>query len=156
MAKKRCTFCGKWYIPNPHTAKIQKVCGDPACRRARKRDADKAWLARNPGWTAGRRIKTRQWSREYPRYWRRYRSANPEYRRRERERMARNRAVCVAKQDALRQNPVGYLREIRRIVPKTVAKQDASARQLDGVLDYLTVCACVAKQDAITCVVPRC
>jgi hypothetical protein len=147
MAKKRCTICGKLYIPNPHTAKIQKACGDPACRKARKRAADKAWLAKNPGWTDCRRVKTQNWSRDYPQYWRRYRAAHPEYRRREQQRMVKRRVLCVAKQDALRQNPVGYLREISRISPKTVAKQDALAQKLDGVIDYLTVSAHVAKQD---------
>ncbi len=156
MAKKRCTICGRWYIPNPRTAKTQKACGDPACRQERKRQADKTWLAKNPGWTAGRKIKVRNWNRDYPAYWRRYRAEHPQYRRKERERMARNRVLRVAKQDAIRQNPVGYLREVRVLSPKTVAKQDAISQRLDGVLDYLTVCARAAKQDGIACRPGRC
>lgn len=149
MAKKRCIICGKWYIPNPRTAKTQRTCSDPACRRERKLRADKAWLAKNPGWTAGRRIKARQWSQAYPDYWRNYRAEHPEYRERECLRKKRYRVLCAAKQDAIRQNPVGYLREVRRLGPKNAAKQDAIGQQLDGVLDYLTVRACAAKQDDI-------
>jgi hypothetical protein len=156
MAKKRCTICGRWFIPNPRTVKTQKACDDPACRRARKRQADKAWLAKNPGWTAGRKIKIRNWNRDYPAYWRRYRAEHPQYCRKERERMARNRVLRVAKQDAIRQNPVGYLREVRGLGPKIVAKQDAISQRLDGVLDYLTVCARAAKQDGMACRAGRC
>lgn len=149
MAKKRCIICGKWYIPNPRTTKTQKTCSDPACRRERKLRADKTWLAKNPGWTAGRRVKARQWSQAYPDYWRNYRAGHPEYRERECLRKKRYRVLCAAKQDAIRQNPVGYLLEVRRLGPKNAAKQDAIGQRLDGVLDYLTVRACAAKQDDI-------
>lgn len=147
MAKKRCIICGKWYLPNPRTAKTQKTCSDPACRRERKLRADKAWLAKNPGWTVGRRVKTRQWSQAYPDYWRNYRAEHPEYRERECLRKKRYRVLRAAKQDAIRQNPVGYLREVRRLGSKNAAKQDAIGQRLDGVLDYLSICACAAKQD---------
>ena len=145
MAKKRCIICGSWFIPNPRTAKTQKACTKPECRKARKQRADKAWREHNPGWDAARRPKVRIWNEQYPDYWRQYRAEHAEYRSRERERMRRNRVLSVAKQDAIRSNPVGYLRDIRHFGAKTVAKQDAIAFRLDGVLDYLTVRAGVAK-----------
>jgi hypothetical protein len=145
MAKKRCIVCGTWFIPNPRTAKTQKACFDPDCRKERKRRADKSWRERNPDWSAGRVSKVRDWNAQYPDYWRQYRAGHQEYRQREQERMRCNRVLSVAKQDAIRTNPVGYLRDIRYSGAKTVAKQDAIASRLDGVLEYLTVCAVVAK-----------
>lgn len=149
MAKKRCIICGTWYTPHPRTAKTQKACSNPDCRKARKQRYDQHWRRNNPDWSAGRRCKVRAWSAEYPDYWRQYRAGNPEYRTRERERMRKNRALRVAKQVMIRQNPVGYLSEMRRSGSKTVAKQVAIAERLDGVLDYLTVCARVAKPNNI-------
>ena len=145
MARKRCTVCGNWYLPHPRTAKTQKTCSNPACRKERKHRADLAWRRNNPGWTAGRRSKVRAWNAQYPDYWRQYRAGHPQYCARERERQCRNRVLSVAKQDAIRQNPVGYLADIRRFGDKTVAKQDAIANRLDGVIAYLSVCARVAK-----------
>jgi hypothetical protein len=34
---KRCTECRGWYHPAPSAAKTQRVCGQAACQRARKR-----------------------------------------------------------------------------------------------------------------------
>lgn len=145
MAKTRCIVCGTWFPPNPRTVETQKVCFDPACRKERKRRADESWRERNPDWSAGRVSKVRDWNAQYPDYWRKYRAGHQEYRQREQERMRCNRVLSVAKQDAIRTNPVGYLRDIRHSGSKTVAKQDAIAFRLDGVLDYLTICAAVAK-----------
>jgi hypothetical protein len=149
MAKKRCIICGAWYIPHPRTFKTQKTCSNPACRKARKRKADQSWRRNNPDWPTGRQGKIRAWSADYPAYWRQYRAGHPEYRARERERKRKYRVLSAAKQDAIRQNPVGYLSEVRRFGAKTAAKQDAIGEKLDGVLDYLTVCARVAKPNDI-------
>lgn len=149
MAKKRCIICGSWYIPNPTTFKTQKTCSSPVCRKERKRRADQTWRQNNPGWSVGRKGKVCIWNAQYPDYWQQYRAGHPEYRARERERMMRKRVLRVAKQDAIRQNPVGYLCDIRRFGDKSVAKQDALACRVDGMLDYLTVCARVAKPNDI-------
>lgn len=145
MPKKRCIICGTWYTPNPRTAKTQKTCSEPVCRKERKRRYDQDWRRSNPGWSSGRRCKVRAWNAEYPDYWRKYRTGHPEYRARERERKRKYRVLSAAKQVMIRQNPVGYLSEVRRFGAKTAAKQVAIGEKLDGVLDYLTVCARVAK-----------
>ena len=149
MPKKRCIICGTWYTPHPRTAKTQKTCSNPACRQERKRRYDRRWRQNNPDWSAGRHWKVRAWNAGYPKYWRKYRGSHPEYRARERERMRKNRALSVAKQVMIRQNPVGYLAGMRRSGSKTVAKQVAIVETLDGMLDYLTVCARVAKPSNI-------
>jgi len=149
MHGKRCLYCGDGYAPDPRTARFQQACSKKTCRRQRKRAADQRWRQRNPDCLAARQPKVRQWARDFPQYWRRYRAAHPAYRLRERERMRRHRVLRVAKQDAIRQNPVGYLSDIRSLPLKTVAKQDAIGSQIDGILDYLVAGARVAKPNAI-------
>jgi len=149
MDQKRCLCCGDWYAPNPRTARFQQACPKKICRRLRKRMADQRWRRRNPAWFAARQPKLRLWARNYPRYWKRYRASHPAYRLKERQRMRRQRVLRVAKQDAIRQNPVAYLADIRSLPLKTVAKQDAIGSQIDGILDYLIAGAYVAKPNAI-------
>lgn len=149
MDRKRCLYCGDWYAPDPRTAALQMACPKKACRRQRKRMADRQWRQRNPDWFAARQAKVRLWARNYPHYWKCYRASHPAYRLKERRRMGRQRVLRVAKQDAIRQNPVGYLDDIRSLPIKTVAKQDAIGSQIDGILDYLIAGAHVAKPNAI-------
>jgi len=52
-----------------------------------------------------------------------------------------------AKQDAIRQNPVGYLEGLR--AGPLFAKQDAMGRPIDGILTYLVAQRVFAKQDGI-------
>lgn len=144
MAKqKRCVFCGDAFTPNPRT-QHQIACVKPACRKKRKRQADATWRRNNRDWFEGRRAKVRQWAQAYPDYWRKSRASRPQYREREKERM-RQRRARVAKQDAIRRNPVGYLEGLRGL--RRVAKQDAIVR-LDGIVDYLEAWA-VAKPNAM-------
>lgn len=149
MGRKRCHYCGDWYVPDPRTALFQRACPKKACRRQRKRAADRRWCQRNPDCLAARHPKVRQWARDFPQYWKRYRATHPAYRLKERQRMRRQRVLRVAKQDAIRQNPVGYLADIRSLPLKTVAKQDAIGSQIEGILDYLVAGALVAKPNAI-------
>lgn len=142
MPEKPCVYCGRWFEPDPRT-EFPKACPRENCRKARKREADREWRRKNPGRAdAGRLGKVRRWAKGYPGYWRQYRAGHPEYRARERERM-RGRRVRVAKQDEIRQNPVGYLTSIRG--PGNVAKQDEIGRQVDGIVEYLEAWARVAK-----------
>lgn len=143
--KKRCPFCGDRFTPNPRTRHCQIACAKLACQKKRKQQADAAWRRNNPGWFEGRRAKVREWAAVYPDYWKDWRASNPAYRTRERDRMRRNRVLRVAKQDAIRENPLGYLSKIRSQARKSVAKQDAIAIQLDGIFDYLLLAGPVAK-----------
>ena len=143
--KKRCLYCGEAFYPDPRTAEFQKSCPKVQCRKIRKRQADLHWNRRNPDYFKWRRIKVGIWAKQYPNYWRHYRSTHPAYKNRERERMRERRALRVAKQDTITQNPVGYLSGLRSLRCQTVAKQDAIDSQIDGILDYLILGAGVAK-----------
>ena len=138
MRTRHCLICGATFVPDARTRRIQKVCGKDFCHRARKRLADQKWRAKNPKYSSGRAGKTRIWARDYPGYWRNYRATHPDYaernREQTRERMRASRGV-FAKQDAIRQDPVGYLRTLRP--PAVFAKQDAMAGSIDGIVTFL-------------------
>jgi len=150
MKKKRCDFCHKWFMPHPQ-APHQCCCSDPACRKKRKSTADKKWRLNNQNYGRSRKLKIRDWAKEYPNYWQRYRRERPDYAQKERQRMrsVRQRAKNVAKQDAVRKISVEKLKSIREYEPDFVAKQDAVHRRVDGILDYLFWKESVAKQDVM-------
>lgn len=146
MTTKCCAICGKPFTPDARTRQFQKVCAKASCRRARKRLADQAWRAKNPGYGAGRVVKTRAWAEQYPDYWKRYRQDHPDYARRNRDQTrARIRAsrLVFAKQVAIRKNPVGYLAGLR--TRPLFAKQDAITAPIDGILTFLTTRELFAK-----------
>lgn len=147
--KKDCAFCDRGYEPDPRTRKHQLACGREECRKERKAQADRAWRKKDPGYAAARKPKLRIWAAGYPAYWRHYRKTHPEYAERERERMksCRRRLKSVAKHDARRVIAVEKLRNIQAQAPKTVAKQDAIVRRMDGIVDYLFWKEGVAKHD---------
>lgn len=144
MSQPRCAYCGREFEPRPNVRRVQKACGRTECRRERKREADRGWRRKNRGWFEGRRGKVRQWAAGYPDYWQKWRREHPGYRERERARMRLKRGR-VAKQDAIRRDPVGYLEGVRAL--GRVAKQDEWIL-LDGLVDYLEAYA-VAKPNAM-------
>lgn len=157
VARERCAYCGEMFEVNPRAVLVvdgvrqgtQRACRDAKCQRARKAEAAALWRRDNDGWKVKQQGWMRSWSDRNPDCWREFRAADADYRRRERLRMKRKRAERVAKVDGIRNDPVGYLREIRSLARESVAKVDGIAAQLDGVVDYLEVCALVAKVDAI-------
>lgn len=148
VRKKRCRVCRDWYRPDPRVHKDQTVCAKRACRRERKRRADRRWRAANPGYRD--KDKVCQWAAGYPDYWQHWRAHHPAYvernRGQTRQRMKTSRLV-FAKQDAIRRDPVGYLEGLRG--PGMFAKQDAMARPVDGILTFLAVREVFAKPKPI-------
>ncbi len=49
---KQCLFCGQYFTPDYRVKDRQKACAHPACRKARKETAQKAWVTKNPGYFA--------------------------------------------------------------------------------------------------------
>ena len=147
---RRCVCCGNSYVPDPRTASSQKACARKACRRERQRRACQAWAKRNRDYDGARRGNIRRWAKDYPDYWKRYRQTHLAYdrrnRRRTRERLRARRAM-FAKQNAIRQNPVGYLEGLR--TGALFAKQNAMTRPIEGILSYLVSREVFAKQNAI-------
>ena len=44
----KCLNCNELFHPNYRSAERQRFCGKPDCRKASKRESQKAWLAK-PG-----------------------------------------------------------------------------------------------------------
>lgn len=115
---KQCHYCGKWYIPNPRTAKFQTACQKSSCRKKRKKQAQAAWLKKNPKYFCNHYYKTKLWLAKHPCYQRNYRREHPEY---------------AAKDNKLR--------KIRRLFKhyKIADIQDTIMRQIDGILNIMPI-----------------
>lgn len=154
-AKKRCEYCGRWYDPDPHTARQQKACSRPECRLARLRQKYRSWVKRHPWHSAQRRVKNRAWAAAYPDYWRRRRAVDREYARRDnvRRAAAMRKARCSAKQTASGRVVVEKLRAIETLREAGCsAKQTALSRRVGALEDYVlssTGVVCSAKQTDI-------
>lgn len=150
IKKRKCAACRRWFAPNPRVAHREFLyCPEPACRRQGKKESQTRWLEKNSGYYKGkaRKAKVRRWAVGHPGYWQTWRRDHEDYRRREIERQRRGRALAVAKQDQIRQNPLGYLEGIRFLAAQNVAKQDQIGVCVEGVLDFLILREGVAKQE---------
>ena len=58
---KRCQFCGRFFVPDYRVREKQKACGRLECRKDRKRLAQEAWCAKNPGYFQGRYPYVKEW-----------------------------------------------------------------------------------------------
>lgn len=58
---KRCQFCGRFFVPDYRVREKQKACRRAECRKARKRLAQQAWCAKNPGYFQGRYPYVKEW-----------------------------------------------------------------------------------------------
>ncbi len=156
IAKKRCEFCHEWFSPHPRTARFQRSCAKPGCRKKRSTSAVRRWWAQNPGYNKGRGPKIRDWAKAYPSYWQKYRKEHPDYAKKERQRRcsAHKRTKNAAKQNAISQFSLEKLESIRNLEPLSAAKQNTIHRRVNGILDYLFWKESIAKQDAIAIHLP--
>lgn len=139
IKKKRCEFCHTWFPPDPRTAH-QISCTDPLCRKQRKAAANKAWRQRNPGYDKSRAGKKRAWARARA-YYPEYRRTHPDYAARDnkRRRKAYKAGKSAANQDARRKIAVEQLAGTREIILNPSANQDAIARRVDIIAEYLSL-----------------
>ena len=52
--KKHCKYCGKLFEPDSRVGDRQKCCSSPACKKERKKEADRKWRKKNPEYFRGR------------------------------------------------------------------------------------------------------
>ena len=57
----RCAYCGQYFMPDVRVGIRQKACSRPACKRARKKDAQRTWCDKNPGYFRGRYPYVKAW-----------------------------------------------------------------------------------------------
>ena len=141
IKKKRCKFCHTWFRPDPRT-EHQISCTDPLCRKQCRAAANKTWRQRNPGYDKSRAGKRRVWARERT-YYPNYRRTHPDYAARDNKRRskAHRAGKCAANQDARHEIAVERLASTRANIPNPSANQDAIARRVDIIAEYLSLCA---------------
>ncbi len=137
--KKRCSFCRRWYQPDPRTYKEQLACKKAACRKQRRAQANRSYHIRHPRRNENWKLKVRDWARAYPYYWRQYRKNHPDYCIRDnlRRELSAKRSSFSAKTDAMRQMSVEKLLSTQKTEVGYSAKDDAINRRVDGIVDYL-------------------
>ncbi len=126
----KCLCCHHIFVPDPRV-KNQKYCGSPACAKASKRAAQKAWRSRRRN-RKKCAVHQKRWRCRNPDYMAKYRAGHPEYVRREnalrkvRHLNARHwqaRAKNAVKRDMMppSENPMftGRLRAVIRDMIKT-------------------------------------
>lgn len=154
IPKKKCIYCGRWFLPDRRVRK-QKRCFREECRRAANRRKVRNWIKLHPDFLVGRVAKVRAWAKGYPDYWRQYRRGHPDYCLRDNRRRtaALRKARRSAKQTSIRAIAVEKLRKVRDLDPPNCsAKQTPIERRVEGLMDYLfwTVkVPCSAKQTGI-------
>jgi len=138
MQKERCAHCGSRFVPDPRI-KNQRYCGKLQCQRARKTSWQRQKLAADPDYQADKRDSQRAWLSRNPGYWQNWRARHPGYVERNRIGQENRRNRCknrVAKMDAL--DPFSGIKTgSYYIIPDSdeiVAKMDASAKKVRLIL----------------------
>lgn len=72
--KKRCQYCGTFFVPDKRIGDRQKACS-AECQKLRKRDNNRSFSRKNPGYWRGRYGEVKQWRQEHPGYQRQWRQA---------------------------------------------------------------------------------
>jgi hypothetical protein len=47
VAKRKCRYCGRWFVPYPRVGKRQRACSIE-CQSLRKRENNRIYRERNP------------------------------------------------------------------------------------------------------------
>lgn len=70
---RKCLNCKELFLPDYRNAQRQRYCGKTPCRQARKREAQRAWLAKpenqNYFRDASNAERVRDWQKAHPGYW---------------------------------------------------------------------------------------
>ena len=61
--RNQCAYCGRYFVPDARAGDRQKTCQSEGCRRNRKQEAQRRWLAENPGYFRGRYDYVKEWRR---------------------------------------------------------------------------------------------
>ena len=74
----KCVHCQRHFRPNPKI-KNQSYCGRKECQRAGKSKWQREKMAGDPDYRINQQDSQKNWCRQNPDYWRKYRSRNRQY-----------------------------------------------------------------------------
>jgi len=73
MREKRCSYCGKKFVPDPRVGDRQRACS-LACQRLRKQENNRLYRKKNPGyWKSHYEDHVKPWRQQHPDYQRQWR-----------------------------------------------------------------------------------
>ena len=103
ICKKRCQYCYRWFKSDKRKENIQKICMRRKCQRKRQEKTSCEWRAnpKNRVSYQDRQTEILKWAKEEE-YWKRRRSRDCDYRKREAQRM-RNKRKSASRRTALLQ-----------------------------------------------------
>lgn len=78
VQQKRCVYCGRFFRPDYRVKDRQKSCKSKQCQARRKKESQRRWLEKNPGYFRGRYPNTKEWRERNPDYQRRWRAKRRE------------------------------------------------------------------------------
>lgn len=82
MREKRCSYCGKKFVPDPKVGDRQKACSK-ACQKLRKQENNRLYRKKNPGY----------WKNHYEDHVKLWRQKHPDYQRQWRQRKKAQKRV---------------------------------------------------------------
>lgn len=62
--RKRCAYCGRYFVPDRRVGDRQKACESSACKGKRKQEAQQRWVEKNPGYFEDRYAYVKEWRRK--------------------------------------------------------------------------------------------
>ena len=104
--RKKCVFCGRYFVPNPRVGDRQKACFREECKRERQARSWKRWFKKNPDYFRGRYDYVKEWLREQPDYLKHYRKTHPKY-------VARNREKVKLRKEEVKKEKFDIQNEIK-------------------------------------------
>lgn len=78
VQQKRCAYCGCFFRPDYRVGDRQKSCKAKQCQAKRKRESQRRWIEKNPGYFRDRYPNTKEWREKNPGYQRRWRAKRRE------------------------------------------------------------------------------
>lgn len=58
---KKCLYCGKYFVPNKKVGEKQKACSMQECKKARKHEAQRNWVKKNPDYFKDNYWRVKEW-----------------------------------------------------------------------------------------------
>lgn len=136
MEKILCVYCGDLFEASPKH-KNQTACKKPECQRAKKAEWQRHKMKTDPVYNASQKISQKQWVRENPDYWKKYRSKHP-------EKVQRNRVLQAIRNRKARSKDIS-----RGMALPLIAKMDASKSDRFHAFGQFWLIPVIAKMDAL-------
>ncbi|MBI2119168.1 MAG: hypothetical protein HYT97_06030 [Elusimicrobia bacterium] len=140
ISKKQCDFCHCTFLPDARAWRQQRTCFKESCRKKRKAKAQLKWFLRHPDYHESRKIKIKNWAKDYPDYWKFWRKRHPEYVERDnlrRQQSYQNLKITAKQNETIKifEQPEGTTLQV---LQEFSAKQNLIYRRLESLFNVLS------------------